>query len=152
MNLLKEIAGQPAHPVFVHFPIACFTLATVFLWLHLMDGSPHRVNGFLERIRVGPFDFEKFSFAVLLIGVGMGVVAILSGLSLVGGFKNIPIPHAPWGLATVICYAVLLALRWLQGPALHTQPVRFLYYGLSFAGIVLLALAGFAGGELHYEE
>lgn len=149
MNLLKSIAGQPAHPIYVHFPVACLTLASLFLGLHLLDGSSRRINRGLGKIRVGPIDFEMFSFFLLLLGSGTGFVAVLSGLALVGGLKNVPLPHALLGALTVLCYTILLVLRWRLGPALYRHPLRFLYYVLNAAGLILLVFTGYEGGLLH---
>lgn len=152
MNFLEEIAGLPAHPVYVHFPIALFVLSSFFLLVERWDGEGHRLNRFLKKIRLGSFDFESFSVLSLLGGVGMGIVAVASGLALVGGWRDLPIPHGPLGLATVGSYFVALVMRWVFGRALYERPLKWFYYGLHAAGVLLVTLTGFEGGELHYEH
>ena len=148
--MLRKIGGMPAHPVYVHFPIAFFLLGSFFLALFLLEGTGFKLSRVLKKIGIGSFDFESFSFILILIGFGMGMVAVLSGLALVKGWKHAPFPHAPLGIATLVCYFIALVMRWVFGPSLFIRPVRFLYYGLMFAGAVLVSLAGFEGGELHY--
>lgn len=148
--MLEKLWGLPAHPVYVHFPVAFFILSSLFLGLHQVDGESHRVRRFLKKIRLGDFDFESFSLLALLAGCGMGVVAILSGLALVGGWDHAPFPHAPLGISAVACYSILLMIRWVFGPSLYKHPLRYLYFGLHLLGVVLVTLAGFKGGELHY--
>lgn len=148
--MLKKLWGLPAHPVYVHFPVALFTLSGFFLLLHLMDGKGHRLGRFLKKIGIGPFDFESLSFFLILLGFGMGVVAVASGLALVDGWQHVPVPHGFLGLATMVCYFLTLVIRWVFGPSLYSQPLRFLYYGLNLLGLVLICLTGFEGGELHY--
>lgn len=149
-KLLKTLWGLPAHPVYVHFPIAFFTLASLLVALAAGDGKSRRVNRFLEKFRLGTFDFESLSFFSLILGCGMGGMAILSGLALVEGWKNLPKPHGPLGLAAVGCYLILLVLRWFFGRSLYGRRLRFLYYALNFLGALLVILAGYKGGELHY--
>lgn len=148
--MLEKLWGLPAHPVYVHFPVAFFISSSLLLGLHRVDGEGHRVNRFLKKIKLGDFNFEALSLLALLFGVGTGVVAILSGLALVGGWDHAPFPHAPLGVSTVISYFVLLMIRWVFGPALYKHSLRYLYYGLHLLGVVLVILAGFKGGELHY--
>ena len=149
--MLKNFLGQPVHPMLVHFPIAFLILSTFLLGLHLLDASRGRVNSGFAKIRMGNFDFESFSFFALFGGVAMGTLAILSGLALVEGWKNLPIPHGPLGLALESCYGVLLLMRWILGQSLYERRLRYLYYSLHFVGILLIGLTGFEGGELHHQ-
>ena len=148
--MLKKLGGLPAHPLYVHFPVAFFLLASFLIALHALDGKGHRLNRLLKKIGVGPFDFESFSFLLLLFGFGMGIVAVLSGLALVRGWRHAPVPHAPLGVGTLVCYFMALVIRWVFGPSLYSRPLRFLYYGLNLLGVILVCLTGFEGGELHY--
>jgi len=150
--MLKSLFGQPAHPVYVHFPVALFLLSSALLLLRAVDGQKHRLNRIFKKIGLGGFDFETFSLLSLVLGVIGGVVAIASGLALVGGWENLPFPHGPLGLATVSCYGILLVLRWVFGTSLYgREGLRLLYYFLHLVGVVLVILAGYQGGELHYE-
>ena len=150
--MLKSLFGQPAHPVYVHFPVALFLLSSALLFFRVVDGQKHRLNRILKKIGLGNFDFEAFSLLSLFLGVTGGVVAIASGLALVGGWENLPFPHGPLGLATVACYLVLLLLRWVFGTSLYgREGLRLFYYFLHVVGVILVILAGYQGGELHYQ-
>lgn len=148
--MLHKLFGLPAHPVYVHFPIALFVSAGFLLALHGLDGGNHRLNQLFKKIGLGNFDFESFSFLAVVLGFGTGLVAVLSGVKLVDGWENLPVPHGFLGLATMICYFIAMVLRWVFGPSLLGRPLRIFYYGLHIIGLVLAALTGFAGGELHY--
>ena len=148
--MLKEFLGQPAHPAYVHFPIAFFIFSSLFLALHRFDGQSQRVNRLLKKIQLGTFNFESFSLLCLLTGFLGGLLAIFSGLALVGGWKEIPIPHAPLGIGSELCYFVALVIRWVFGPSLYAKPVKRLYYALHILGVLLVGITGFEGGELHY--
>lgn len=149
--MLEKLWGLPAHPVYVHFPIAFFTLAGFLVLIHALDRKSHRINHFLKKVHVGNFDFESLSFLALLLGFGMGLVAILSGLKLVEGWKNLPVPHGPLGIGTMSCYLILLVVRWVYGPAVHDKGrLTTVYYLLHLLGVLLVVLTGYEGGELHY--
>ena len=148
--MLEKLFGLPAHPVYVHFPVAFFILSSFLLGLRGVDGESHRINRWLKKIKLGHFDFDSLSLLALFFGCGMGIVAILSGLALVGGWEKAPFPHAALGISTVICYSTLLVIRWVFGPSLYKHPLRYLYFGLHLLGVVLVVLTGFEGGELHY--
>lgn len=146
--MLEKIAGQPAHPIFVHFPVAFLTLASFLVGLHAMDRGG-RVNRWLKKIGLGSFDFKSFSLLALILGLMGAIFAISSGLALVRGWNNAPIPHAPLGIGTTTCYFILLILRWVFGPSIDTSRAKWLYYGLHLLGVLLIILTGFEGGELH---
>lgn len=148
--MLKNLWGLPAHPVFVHFPIAFFLLSGFLLSLYLLDGERRRINRVLKKLGLGDFDFEAGSFLSVVFGFGMGIVAVMSGLALVGGWGKLPVPHGLLGLATLTCYFVIMVIRWVFGPSLYGRPLRFLYYGLHIVGIALVVLTGHEGAELHY--
>ncbi|GEM_PF-6889487 len=148
--MLEKLWGLPAHPVYVHFPVTFLTFSTLLLGLHRLDGPSHRINRFLKKIKFGSYDFEAISFFLLLFGFGGGIVAVLSGLALVGGWPHAPFPHALLGVSTLICYFTALVLRWTYGPAIHAKPLRLLYYLLHLVGFILILLTGYEGGELHY--
>lgn len=149
--MLEKLWGLPAHPVYVHFPVALFTLASLLVGLHLLDRGSRFISHFLKKIRLGDFDIESFSFFCNFLGVGMSIVAILSGLELVEGWEHLPFPHGPLALGTVSCYFVLLVIRWVFGPSIYGKPrLKYLFYCLHLLGLILVSLTGFAGGELHY--
>ena len=149
--MLKKLWGHPAHPVFVHFPIAFFTLASLLVFLHVLDRKSKRISRFLKKIRVGDLNLESFSFLANLLGFGMGLVAIFSGLELVDGWRHLPLPHGPLGIATVSCYFILLVMRWVFGPAVHDKGrLTTFYYVLHLVGLLLVGLTGHAGADLHY--
>lgn len=148
--MLEKLFGLPAHPVYVHFPIAFFIFSSILLVLYRLEGPSQRVSRLLKKIKLGSYDLESLSFFLLFLGLGTVLPAILSGLALVGGWAHAPSPHAPLGVGATFCYFTALVLRWVFGPTVHTRPVRYFYYSLHLLGFVLVALTGYEGGELHY--
>ena len=148
--MLEKLWGLPAHPVYVHFPIVFFTFSSLLVGLYWLDGPGRRINRYLKKLKLGTFDFEGISFLCLFIGFLTAIVAILSGLALVGGWAHAPFPHAPLGIGTTVCYFITLVFRWVFGPAIHTKPLRFFYYFLHLLGLFLVFFTGYQGGELHY--
>ena len=142
---------MPAHPAYVHFPIVFFSLATFFLFVHLLDGEHQRINRFSKKLRLGSYDFEAISFLSLLLGFITGFISILSGLKLVNGWNHVPVPHGFLGLATELCYFVVLIMRWVFGTSVHVRPFKTFYYVLHILGLGLLIWTGYEGGELHYK-
>lgn len=150
--MLRTFMGQPVHPMLVHFPVAFFIISTFFVFIHLIDGPSGAINRLLKKLGFGTFDFESFSFLALLLGFLGGLMAIFSGLALVKGWRNLPLPHGPLGISTVISYFILLVLRWVFGPAIYKKKNLKLFFILLYlAGFFLLCATGFEGGELHYK-
>lgn len=75
--MLEKLWGQPAHPIYVHFPVALFTVGSVLVWVHLLDGQSRWLSRFLKKIRLGDFNLESISFFSIFL-----VLFYPSGLSL----------------------------------------------------------------------
>ena len=128
---------HPLHPALVHFPIACWSLATAADLASLWWGTPAwRLAGVL-----------------LVVGTVTAIAAMATGmveLLKVGGDhpatrdldRHMLLAMATWGL-----YAASLLLR-LQGTALARPDAIGL--GLSMAGFVCLCMTGWLGGTLVY--
>ena len=128
---------HPLHPVLVHFPITCWSLATAADLASLLWGEPAwRLAGVL-----------------LVAGIGFSIPAMLAGLvELVKIAGNGPaIQDANRHMITVTCalafYTASLFLR-LHG-ARFVEP-GWLAIGSSMLGFVFLAAAGWLGGRLVY--
>jgi uncharacterized membrane protein len=128
---------HPLHPALVHFPIACWSLATLGDLASLQFGAPA----------------WRFAGIAMAVGTLTALAAMLAGLlefaridddSPALGDAN---RHMQLALAAWSCYAVSLVLR-LDGIAL-TQPGP-LAISLGALGFVLLAATGWHGGKLVY--
>ena len=128
---------HPLHPALVHFPIACWSMATLADVASLQFGEPA----------------WRFAGVSMAIGTLAAIGAMLAGLvefakidsdspALRDANRHMLLAMAAW-----CCYAASLALR-LDGMAL-TQPGT-LPIGLSALGFVVLAAAGWHGGKLVY--
>lgn len=128
---------HPLHPALVHFPIACWSLATAGDLLSLMLGEQAwRLSGLL-----------------LLAGIGFSLPAMLAGLL---ELTRLPgdsplMRHVNRHMFMVLCalafYTASLFLR-LHGTRLVEPGV--LAIGSSVIGFVCLAVAGWLGGQLVY--
>ncbi|RZA20060.1 MAG: DUF2231 domain-containing protein [Lysobacteraceae bacterium] len=128
---------HPLHPALVHFPVACWSLATLGDVASLHFGDPA----------------WRFAGASMAIGTVAALAAMLAGLlefARIGDDSpalNDARRHMLLAMAAWCCYATSLVLR-LDGTAL--APAGALPLGLSMLGFVLLAAAGWHGGKLVY--
>ncbi len=131
--------SHPLHPALVHFPIACWSLATAGDLASLYWGEPA----------------WRFAGVSMAIGVAAAVAAMAAGL-----FELLKIEngspamrdanrHMLLMMAAWSCYAASLFLR-LEGVAL-TRPDAF-GTGLSAGGFVILCIGGWLGGKLVYRH
>lgn len=128
---------HPLHPVLVHFPIACWSLATAADLASLIWGEPAwRLAGVL-----------------LVAGIGFSIPAMLAGfLELMKVPADSPAikdvnRHMIVVMSALAVYMASLFLR-LQGTRL-IEP-GLLAIGLSVTGFLLLCVAGWLGGRLVY--
>jgi uncharacterized membrane protein len=128
---------HPLHPALVHFPIACWSLATVADLASLVWGEPAwRLAGML-----------------LLAGIGFSIPAMLAGfLELARVAEDNPaIRDVNRHMIMVMCalafYTASLFLR-LHGTR-FVEP-GWLAIGSSVLGFLFLAAAGWLGGRLVY--
>lgn len=129
--------AHPLHPALVHFPIACWSLATAADVASLWWGKPAWM----------------LAGVLLLVGTLTALAAMATGfLELVKVDAQHPATrdlnrHMLLVMAAWCLYAASLFLR-LQGATL-TRP-GLLDLGLSAAGFVVLGIAGWFGGKLVY--
>lgn len=128
---------HPLHPALVHFPIACWTLATAADLASLVFGEPA----------------WRFAGVLLLAGIGFAIPAMLAGLLELArlaqdspAIKDVN-RHMIMVMAALSCYLASLFLR-LHG--MHFVEPDLLAIGLSVLGFLCLGVAGWLGGKLVY--
>lgn len=128
---------HPLHPALVHFPVACWSLATLADLASLHWGEPA----------------WRFAGISMAIGIVIAIAAMVAGLvdflklgddhpAIADVNRHMLLAMTAWG-----CYAASLFLR-LDGTTL-TQPGT-LEVGLSVAGFIVLCTTGWFGGKLVY--
>lgn len=128
---------HPLHPALVHFPIACWSLATAADLASLVWGEPA----------------WRFAGMLLVAGIGFSIPAMLAGfLELVKIAEDHPAikdvnRHMIVVMTALAFYTASLFLR-LQGSTL-TEP-SVLAIASSVAGFLFLCVAGWLGGKLVY--
>lgn len=131
--------SHPLHPALVHFPIACWSLATVADLASLHWGEPA----------------WRFAGNVMAIGTLAAIGAMATGfIELLKVDADSPAtPDLNRHMLLIVtawsCYAASLFLR-LDGTTL-TRP-ETLHLGLSAAGFLVLCAAGWFGGKLVYQH
>jgi uncharacterized membrane protein len=128
---------HPLHPALVHFPIACWSLATAGDLASLVWGEPSwRLAGVL-----------------LVAGIGFSVPAMLAGffeLAKVAG-ENPAIKDVNRHMIAVMCaLAFYTASLFLRLQSTHLIEPGLLAIALSVLGFALLCVAGWLGGKLVY--
>ncbi|MCF6198576.1 MAG: DUF2231 domain-containing protein [Hyphomicrobiaceae bacterium] len=131
-----KIFGHPVHTMLVHFPIAFWSLATIFDALALY----------------GVADAWRASAFLTGLGLFIGLAAMLPGLvdlARLGeaahktGLTHMALMSAAWGF-----YLASLVFHVDQGAITATpSPIAF---ALDMIGFLCLAIGGFYGGELVY--
>lgn len=131
--------SHPLHPALVHFPIACWSLATAADAASLFWGEPAwRLAGWL-----------------LVIGTVTALAAMLAGfVELLKIATDSPAMrtahrHLLSAVTALSCYAASLFLR-LDGTAL--QPPGTMEFALDAAGFTALCVTGWLGGTLVYRH
>lgn len=127
------------HPVLVHFPVACWSLATCTDLITIFYKTHYA---------------SWFAGMLLAIATIMALLTIMTGLIEYGKLPDeesvlsLANRHMTFALSTSLIYGVSLALRWdnsmivLPGlPAL----------GFSLLGFICLCITGKLGGKLVYE-
>lgn len=131
--------SHPVHPALVHFPVACWSLATAADLASLLWGE----------------SAWRFAGALMAIGTLTALAAMAAGFfelrkidddspALRDAHRHMLLAMTAWS-----CYAASLLLR-LEGTAV-TQPGA-LELGLSVAGFIVLGVAGWFGGKLVYQH
>jgi uncharacterized membrane protein len=129
------------HALFVHFPVALLGTSLVF------DGI-----GFLLDKEL----WWQISYGNIALGLAAGAFAVMTGL-----FDSLKLEersraakianrHLVVMLGALTCYGMVLAVRPFEGLPLGS--VRVASLGLEAAGLVLLLIGGWLGGELVYRH
>ncbi len=131
---------HPLHPIVVHFPIALLSTAILFAVIESL------------------FRRDVFDQALnWLLGLGVlgGAVAVITGMWEEDAVEAAGVPetaieqHETLAFATLAVFALLLVMRWFRGRRwMPGHPALFFILGL--AGLTLLGLTGYFGGDLVY--
>ena len=140
-NLLQGGKGRPLHPWLVHYPSALYPTSLLFDGLsHLAaDGNPY-VRG---------------SFALIVIGLGVSVVAVAAGFA---DFLPIEGGGRTWRLAVLhmtaqlVTAGLFLANAILRGRDLDVTATAVGPVILSMCGVLILWLGNLLGTELVYRH
>jgi uncharacterized membrane protein len=127
---------HPAHPALVHFPVACWSLATVADFAGLWLGEPA----------------WRWSGGLLAVGCVMAVLAMLAGL-----WELAQVPDGPALRDTYLHMGIMLTAFALFTTRLltrldHLQPLApdTLSLVLDALGFIALGVGGWLGGRLVY--
>jgi uncharacterized membrane protein/nitrite reductase/ring-hydroxylating ferredoxin subunit len=133
--------GHPLHPALVHLPIGLFVfsvLLDVASYL-VADGNP----------------FVRGAFYAMLFGVVAALVAAVPGLVDRAAIradhpaKKTATTHMWLNIAMAVIFAIDLLLRANRLGESATPPLLFL---LSLLGVAILAVSGYLGGTLVYDD
>lgn len=130
---------HPLHPALVHFPVACWSLATFADLASLRLGEPAwRLAGMM--LAIGTLS------ALAAMGAGLFEFARIAEGSpaLVDARRHMLLAMAAW-----VLYAASMLLR-LRGTTLVAPPWPALAAGI--AGFLCLGAAGWLGGKLVYQH
>ena len=126
---------HPVHPVLVHFPVACWSLGSLFdiASIYFVDET------------------ARLATSLISIGLVLAVPAMIAGLLDLRNIKkdspaqDIVMTHISYVLVTWLLYAAALYTR--------LQPIEneYITIVLSSAGLVCLGVAGWYGGRLVYQ-
>lgn len=129
--------NHPLHPALVHFPVACWSLATLADVASPWLGEPA----------------WRFAGVAMAIGTVSGIAAMLAGMvefmkldddaeAVRDANRHMLLAMAAWG-----CYATSMVMR-LDGLVL--APPGALAIGMGLLGFLALVAAGWLGGRLVY--
>ncbi len=136
------MARHPLHPALVHFPVACWSLATVADCASLYFGQAA----------------WQWSAGLLAVGCGMALLAMMAGLyELARVPEGRPLEHAYWHMGLVFMAFTLYVVRLLLGLDLsqgYWQPQAPDVWAIatSVLGFVTLLAGAYVGGRLVYEH
>jgi uncharacterized membrane protein len=131
-----NIAGHPLHPMLVTFPIGCFVAAVVSDMISIWQG---------------PAFWSEMSTWLLLFGVIGALLAAFFGLvdylsaPMSAQAKSIAAWHMTLNIAMIVIFGIACAIRFVD----HASVAGHALTGL---GIVILAIAGFLGGDVAHRH
>ncbi len=130
-----QIGGHPIHPMLVQFPIVCFILTLVLDVLYTRGNT----------------DVAEWSNWLLIIGLVMGALAAVAGLTDFLGDKRIQgadaIKHMLANVTAVVLELVNLVLR-LKNPDFIGSTGVY----ISLVVVLILLYSGWMGGKLVYRH
>lgn len=127
---------HPLHPAIVHFPVACWSLATATDFASLWLGETA----------------WQWSAGLLAIGCAIAVVAMLAGMIEIprvveGAAMNTLWAHMSAMLVAFSCFLISLLIRLDAMQASAPATAEFVF---DAAGFIALAIGGWLGGRLVY--
>ena len=130
-----QIGGHPIHPMLVQFPIVCFILTFVLDILYTRGNS----------------DVAQWSNWLLIVGLAMGALAAVAGLTDFLGDKRIQggdaVKHMLANVTAVVLEVVNLVLR-LKNPDFIGSTGVY----ISLVVVLILLYSGWMGGKLVYHH
>ena len=130
-----QIGGHPIHPMLVQFPIVCFILTFVLDILYTRGNT----------------DVAQWSNWLLIVGLVMGALAAVAGLTDFLGDKRIQggdaVKHMLANVTAVVLEVVNLVLR-LKNPDFIGSTGVY----ISLVVVLILLYSGWMGGKLVYHH
>lgn len=131
---------HPIHPMVVHFPIALLSTAVALDLVGMYFNKPQ---------------LRRTGTLLLILGWLGGLMAALTGILGEEAAEEMGVPeeaietHESLAIALVIVFAALVVLRWWRGERWEGGWAA-VYWVAVLAGLVLIAIVGYTGGELVY--
>jgi uncharacterized membrane protein len=132
---------HPFHPIFTHFPMALLAVSSLWDLLGIWRGDPF---------------WWMFAFWSIAIGLIMAFLALVTGLidyvkiPQGGPAENAAMRHMIIMVLALLIYAGSLLLRFYSSA--EAGGLLFTAMALSLAGLAVLLLGGWYGGELVYRH
>jgi uncharacterized membrane protein len=135
MQSHAKLLGHPIHPMLVAFPIGLFVVGLAFDLIAFAGGPAALGYGAFWCILGG-----------IVMGLGAASVGLVDWLAIPRGTRAKRI--GLWHAGTNVIVVALFAISWLTRLGSAGFAPSGLTVGLQIAGIVLLFVAGWLGGEL----
>jgi uncharacterized membrane protein len=135
MESRAKIAGHAAHPIFIVFPLALFTMAVVLDIVYFATHDPVFANAAMWNIAGG-----------IVGGLIAAVFGAVDWLAIPGGTraKTIGAWHGMGNVVITVLFIVSWMLRWGTLGHLTTAPS----FILGLVGVLMAVVTGWLGGEL----